>query len=53
MSKLPVVSAKELLRALEKEGFQVIRQKGSHLPPEPQFVSSISVPFIRLAALKF
>ena len=29
--KLPVVSAKELIRALEKDGFQVIRQKGSHV----------------------
>lgn len=31
MSKLPIVSAKELIRVLEKEGFQVIRQKGSHV----------------------
>ena len=31
MAKLPVVSAKELIRALEKEGFQVLRQKGSHV----------------------
>jgi len=29
MSKLPLVSAKDLIKALEKEGFQVIRQKGS------------------------
>jgi predicted RNA binding protein YcfA (HicA-like mRNA interferase family) len=29
--KLPVVSGKELIRALEKDGFQVIRQKGSHV----------------------
>lgn len=40
MSKLPVVSAKDLIRALEKEGYQVIRRKGSHIvlqkkaPPE-------------------
>ena len=31
MSKLPVVSAKELIRVLEKEGYQVLRQKGSHI----------------------
>ena len=31
MSRLPVVSAKELVRALEKEGYQAIRQKGSHI----------------------
>jgi predicted RNA binding protein YcfA (HicA-like mRNA interferase family) len=30
MSKLPVVSAKELERILLKFGFQVTRQKGSH-----------------------
>ena len=31
MSKLPVVSGRELLRALEKLGFSLDRQKGSHL----------------------
>ena len=31
MSKLPTVSAKDLIRALEKQGFQVLRQKGSHI----------------------
>jgi predicted RNA binding protein YcfA (HicA-like mRNA interferase family) len=30
MSKLPVVSAKELEKILMKLGFQVTRQKGSH-----------------------
>lgn len=31
MSKLPVVSGKELVNALEKAGFVVVRQKGSHV----------------------
>ncbi|HEY3363011.1 MAG TPA: type II toxin-antitoxin system HicA family toxin [Methanosarcina sp.] len=31
MSKLPVISGKELVNALEKAGFIVIRQKGSHV----------------------
>lgn len=31
MSKLPVVSGKELVKALEKAGFIVVRQKGSHV----------------------
>ncbi|MBI4388246.1 MAG: type II toxin-antitoxin system HicA family toxin [Candidatus Omnitrophica bacterium] len=31
MVKLPVISAKELIRALEKDGFRMIRQKGSHI----------------------
>lgn len=29
--KLPVLKATELIRALKKAGFQVIRQKGSHV----------------------
>jgi predicted RNA binding protein YcfA (HicA-like mRNA interferase family) len=31
MSKLPVISGKELVNALEKAGFIVVRQKGSHV----------------------
>ncbi|HRP91863.1 MAG TPA: type II toxin-antitoxin system HicA family toxin [Ignavibacteriaceae bacterium] len=31
MAKLPVVSGKELIKALEREGFQIVRQKGSHV----------------------
>jgi predicted RNA binding protein YcfA (HicA-like mRNA interferase family) len=31
MSKLPVVSAAQCIRALEKIGFVVYRQRGSHL----------------------
>jgi predicted RNA binding protein YcfA (HicA-like mRNA interferase family) len=31
MTKLPVVSGAELVRALEKRGFMVIRQRGSHI----------------------
>jgi hypothetical protein len=31
MSKLPVISGKELVNALEKAGFVVVRQKGSHV----------------------
>ena len=31
MSKLPVVSGRELIRALEKLGFAFDRQKGSHM----------------------
>lgn len=31
MSKLPVVSAAQCIRALEKTGFVVYRQRGSHL----------------------
>ncbi len=31
MSKLPQISAKELIRILEKIGFKAIRQRGSHV----------------------
>lgn len=31
MNKLPVISGLECIRALEKEGFYVKRQKGSHI----------------------
>ena len=30
MPKLPVLTAKEVIRALEKAGFSFVRQKGSH-----------------------
>ena len=29
--KLPILSAKEIIKALNKDGFRVIRQKGSHV----------------------
>ena len=31
MSKLPQITANELIKILEKAGFSVIRQKGSHI----------------------
>lgn len=31
MGKLPIVTSKELIRVLEGLGFEVVRQKGSHL----------------------
>ncbi|MBI5598291.1 MAG: type II toxin-antitoxin system HicA family toxin [Deltaproteobacteria bacterium] len=31
MPKRPVLSGKELIRILEKGGFKVVRQKGSHV----------------------
>jgi len=31
VAKLSVVSGKEMIRALENSGFQVVRQKGSHV----------------------
>lgn len=31
MAKLPVLSGKTLIAALKKDGFEVVRQKGSHV----------------------
>jgi predicted RNA binding protein YcfA (HicA-like mRNA interferase family) len=31
MARLPTLSAQEVIQALEKAGFQVIRQKGCHV----------------------
>jgi len=29
--KLPILSARKVIKILEKEGFQILRQKGSHI----------------------
>lgn len=31
MVKLPVLSGKELINVLQREGFEIVRQKGSHV----------------------
>jgi predicted RNA binding protein YcfA (HicA-like mRNA interferase family) len=31
MVKLPVLSGKELIKVLQREGFIIVRQKGSHI----------------------
>lgn len=31
MPKLPILSGKEVIKKLEKSGYQVVRQKGSHV----------------------
>ena len=31
MPKLPRITGKELVKALQKEGFEIVRQKGSHV----------------------
>jgi predicted RNA binding protein YcfA (HicA-like mRNA interferase family) len=31
MSKLPVVSGSECIKGLEKTGFAIVRQRGSHI----------------------
>ncbi len=41
MPKLPVLSGKELIRALEKHGFQVVRQKGSHVSLQKEVYKTV------------
>ena len=31
MAKLPVISGHELIRALQRDGFQIVRRRGSHV----------------------
>lgn len=31
MTKYPIISSREILRALKKLGFEIIKQKGSHI----------------------
>ena len=44
MSKLPVVTANEIIKALEKIGFQGIRQKGSHLRMKHEDGRVVTIP---------
>ncbi|MEM3666859.1 MAG: type II toxin-antitoxin system HicA family toxin [Candidatus Bathyarchaeia archaeon] len=44
MSRLPVVSGKELIKYLTKKGFVVSRQKGSHVVLKSQDGRRITVP---------
>jgi predicted RNA binding protein YcfA (HicA-like mRNA interferase family) len=47
MGKLPVVSGAQLVRVLEKAGFQVLRQRGSHIvlqKREPDRIRTTVVP---------
>jgi len=47
MSKLPTISGKKAVKCFQKIGYQVIRQKGSHIrlhPPQDSFRKPISIP---------
>jgi len=41
MTRLPVVSAGELIKALEQQGFSAVRQKGSHIVMQRHTTSGI------------
>ena len=43
-TKLPILKADELIRALEKAGFRLIRQKGSHMRMKHRDGRVVTVP---------
>jgi len=47
-SRLPVVSGEQLVRALEREGWQQLRQRGSHVRlKHPDRANALTVPVHR------
>lgn len=46
MSKLPVLSGEELIKALLKAGFTIVRKKGSHVSLQNGIYKTV-VPFMK------
>jgi predicted RNA binding protein YcfA (HicA-like mRNA interferase family) len=44
MPKLPILSAKELVKIFEKVGYSIVRQKGSHIRMYHKTKDSITIP---------
>ena len=44
MSRLPILSARKVIRALEQIGFEVVRQKGSHVRLKHEDGRVVTVP---------
>ena len=44
MPKLPIVSGQEAIKALEKIGFQIVRQKGSHVRMKHEDNRVVTIP---------
>lgn len=47
MPPLPVISGRQCIRALEKAGYRVLRQRGSHVRLVAEGRSSVTVPLHR------
>jgi predicted RNA binding protein YcfA (HicA-like mRNA interferase family) len=45
MPKLPIVNAKQVINALEKIDFQIVRQRGSHLQMKHEDGRFVTIPF--------
>jgi len=44
MPKLPILSAKELVKIFEKVGYFIVRQKGSHIRMRHENMDPITIP---------
>ncbi|MBI4155692.1 MAG: type II toxin-antitoxin system HicA family toxin [Candidatus Zambryskibacteria bacterium] len=44
MPKLPILSAKELVKIFEKAGYFIVRQKGSHIRMRHENMDTITIP---------
>ena len=44
MSRLPILSGRKVIRALEQIGFEVLRQKGSHVRLKHEDGRVVTVP---------
>ena len=44
MSRLPVLSAREVIRILEQMGFEIVRQRGSHVRLKHEDGRVVTVP---------
>ncbi|MFN5893094.1 MAG: type II toxin-antitoxin system HicA family toxin [Dolichospermum sp.] len=44
MTKLPTITGEELIAALEKAGFYIVRQKGSHVRMKHEDNRVVSIP---------
>ncbi|MFN6180241.1 MAG: type II toxin-antitoxin system HicA family toxin [Dolichospermum sp.] len=44
MTKLPTITGEELIAALEKVGFYILRQKGSHVRMKHEDNRVVSIP---------
>lgn len=45
MPKLPALTGNEVINALEKVGFQVVRQKGSHVRMQHEDGRVVTIPY--------
>ena len=51
MDSLPVLSGREIAKILEKEGYEVVRQRGSHMRLSCHGRKSVTVPDYKTVSL--